>query len=323
MARTSKPRLGRGLSSLMSEPVEVVVEQKPAADAPSPTPEPEQPQQPETSNNFRHLAITSIVPSRFQARQEFDEDALRRLAASIKTAGVMQPIAVRTISESAGAPAGAEWELVSGERRWRAAQLLNLATIPAVVVEANDRDAAEWGVIENIQREDLNPMEASRAFHRLRDEFGLTQFEIADQVGVDRSTVANILRLTELEPAIQALVESKELSLGHAKALLAHAPGKSRTSIAKRAVQQGWSVRTMEANVKRAAGGGTVSTTKPAAPAPDANVTDLEKRLGEYLGTRVRMRVGAAKTKGRIEIEFYDLDQFDGLLQKIGFRAKH
>jgi ParB family chromosome partitioning protein len=271
-----------------------------------------------------------VTPSRFQPRRAFDESSLEQLAASIKNAGVMQPIAVRPIDPRAGAPAGVAWELVAGERRWRAAQLAGLSHVPAVVFNATDREAAEWGIIENVQREDLNPIEAAHAYRNLQREFGLTQSEIAQRVGVDRSTVANIMRLTELEAAIQSMIEAGVLSLGHAKALLSISGGEAREALAVRARDEGWSVRMLEQEAIAARDGEAPSSTSgtegggsagsSAAPATSANLSDLEKRLGEHLGTRVRVKLGASKKKGRIEIEFYDLDQFDGILTTIGFR---
>lgn len=326
MARTTKPRLGRGLSSLISEPVEV----SPAPAAPSTTdstPVKSDVVIEHKSNDlFRSLAVTSITPSRFQPRRSFDDASLKQLAASIKNAGVMQPIAVRPIDAQAGPPDGVEWELVAGERRWRAAQLAGLTHVPAVVFNATDREAAEWGIIENVQREDLNPMEAAHAYRNLQREFGLTQSEIAQRVGVDRSTIANIMRLTELESDIQEMIESGGLSLGHAKALLTMLAGKDRERIAAKAHEEGWSVRALESATREAAAeaAGAQPYVPPRKfaipPSTAANLTDLEKRLGEHLGTRVRIRLGGTKKSGRIEIVFYDLDQFDGILTTIGFR---
>src|SRR5207248_2832206 len=163
-------------------------------------------------SDFHLIAVTAIVPSRFQPRKVMDEGAIARLADSIKRSGLMQPVVVR--------PAGGGYELIAGERRWRAAKLAGLVQIPALVREVGDEQAAEWGLVENVQREDLNAMERAWALRDLSQKFGLQQSELADRVGLDRSTVANLIRLTELEPEIADLIAKGKLSAGHGKALL-------------------------------------------------------------------------------------------------------
>jgi ParB family chromosome partitioning protein len=256
------------------------------------------------------LPPAAIRPNPSQPRQEFDETALASLAESIRTAGVMQPIVVRRD------PAGDGFLLVAGERRWRAATRIALPTIPAVVREVDDRQAAEWALIENLQREDLNPLERARAFARLIDEYDLTHQEIAESVGLDRSSVSNHLRLLELEEPIQAAVGAGHLSLGHAKALLSITNSEARTTTAARAIRDGWSVREVERRAKTAGRKTPTKAPRPAADLP-ANLKDLERRLEEHLGTRVRIRT-AGKGRGRVIIEYFDLDQFDGLLQHLG-----
>lgn len=335
-SRPAKPRLGRGLSSLMSAPVEV----SPAPPAPTPeravveakpTPPRAAPAHANTQTNtdskpdgLRHVRLDAVVPSRHQPRKSFDDKAMQELAASIRASGLMQPVALRPLGAGADAPAGAQWELVAGERRWRAAQMAGLETIPALVVALSDEESAAWAVVENLQREDLNPIETAEALRALQRDHGLTQTEIAERVGLDRSSVANLIRLTELPQAAQALVAAGALTTGHAKALLS-APEHLRAQMARRASEQGWSVRKLEQAARDAQRGAEITPEQGVTPAPrqkpSASQADLEKRLGEHLGTRVHLQTRAGGKKGRIVIEFYDLDHFDGLLTKFGFRS--
>ena len=271
----------------------------------------------ESASALREIPVERIVPNRRQPRTDFDQAALESLAASIKSAGLMQPVMVRPIASG--------YELVAGERRWRAAKLIGLATIPAVVREVEDQVAAELALVENIQREDLNPMERAYALRRLADEFSLTHQEIADKVGLDRASVTNLLRLSELDRATADLVRSGKLTQGHAKALLGVADLGVRAQLAASTLAGEWSVRELERRVQQAAKGGrgTAQLTSGASPtevtARDANVADLERQLGEHLGTRVSIQLGRKKGSGRLTLDFYNLDQFDGLMQKMGF----
>jgi ParB family chromosome partitioning protein len=233
--------------------------------------------------------VERIVPNRRQPRTDFDQAALESLAASIKSAGLMQPVMVRPIASG--------YELVAGERRWRAAKLIGLATIPAVVREVEDQVAAELALVENIQREDLNPMERAYALRRLADEFSLTHQEIADKVGLDRASVTNLLRLSELDRATADLVRSGKLTQGHAKALLGVADLGVRAQLAASTLAGEWSVRELERRVQQAAKGGrgTAQLTSGASPAEltarDANVADLERQLGDaHCGERCEVR---------------------------------
>ncbi|RLS61967.1 MAG: ParB/RepB/Spo0J family partition protein [Planctomycetota bacterium] len=269
-------------------------------------------------SGLRELPVEQIVPNRRQPRTDFDEASLMTLAESIKKAGVMQPIMVR--------PTETGFELVAGERRWRAAKLIGLATIPAMVKDLDDQTAAELALIENIQREDLNPMERAIALRRLAMDFGLTHQVIADRVGLDRATVSNLLRLSELDPTTADLIRTGKLSQGHAKALLGITDVGLRAELASLAIAGDWSVRELERSVqkkqhqaKSVESRPTDSTTEP--NARDANVADLERQLAEHLGTRVNLQLGRKKGSGRLVVEFYNLDQFDGLMQKMGFGA--
>ncbi|MFG0305691.1 MAG: ParB/RepB/Spo0J family partition protein [Phycisphaerales bacterium JB040] len=269
------------------------------------------------------IPLGAIHPNKYQPRTHFERGPLEELAESIRRAGVMQPIVVRRGT-------GETYELIAGERRWRAAEIVGLATIPALVREVDDETAAEWALIENLQREDLNPVERARAMKRLADEFGLTQQEVADRVALSRASVTNLMRLLELDDDTLDLISEGSLTLGHGKALLTCQDKKERGRLAKKAVSEDWSVRTLEriispphdgasgsdggkgksGDASEGGGGGEDSL--------GAVVGDLERRLGEHLETRVEIRVAKSGTRGRVLLHFYDLDQFDGLLKKVG-----
>lgn len=334
MAKSNQRRLGRGLSSLIGEPAPIEPPEKGSADRPAAShpprqgdasgPSGDQSDALDKEGGVHRVSVDAVTPNRYQPRQHFDDASLESLAASIRTAGVMQPIAVRPLRDDSDAPAGARWELIAGERRWRAARLAGLETVPAVVADLDDQSAAEWSLVENLQREDLNPMDRAWAFRRLQDEFSLTPANIAERVGLDRSTIANLIRLTELESDIRDLLASGALSTGHGKALLGASPGKERIALAKRAQQGGWSVRKLE----QAASSNVASPSQQAARPggmPDtsrASRADLEERLGKHLGTRVQIRTtGAKETRGQLRIEFFDLDHFDDLLNRFGFHT--
>jgi len=327
MNQKMKPRLGRGLSALIGQPVAVTVPESTA----KPTPQTGSRQNADVASKPPSIAMESdrgrvlsvgvdlIQPNRHQPRQSFDDATLAQLAESIRTAGLMQPVLVRRREQGEkGAASG--FELIAGERRWRAARLAGLREIPAIEVGLTDREAAEWALIENLQREDLNPIDRAAAFKGLADRFGLTQAEIAERVGVDRSTIANTVRLLDLEREVRELVAHGALSMGHAKALLSGPAGNARVAAALDAVREGWTVRDTERwGIETQKQG--VAVPKRTAPAPvSAAVADLERQLGEHLGTRVRLKRGRSARKGRLIIEFYSDDHFEGLMGKLGFR---
>lgn len=267
---------------------------------------------------LRYLPLNSITPSPYQPRAVIAQDALQDLASSIRSSGVMQPIVVRPRDVPLG---DVRFELIAGERRWRASLLAGLERIPAVLVDVDDRTAAEWALIENIQREDLNPVDRARGFRILAENFDLTHAQVAERVGLDRATVANAIRITELETPILDMLARNELSAGHGKALLAAAPGASRAALARKALDENWSVRTLEHHIRAA----TIDRAPPAPSAPSpkkersAQIVALEKQLSEHLSTKVRIKARAGANKGRVEIDFYDLDHFDALMDKLGF----
>lgn len=317
----SRPsRLGRGLSSLMAAPVAVEPPAAPESDAPatappSPAPDADGGAGATPSDGLRYIGVGEIVPNRHQPRQHFDEIALCTLAESIKADGLMQPVVVRTRT-------GGGYELVAGERRWRASKLADLQVIPALVRDLDDRQSAELSLIENLQREDLNALERAEAFQRLATSFSLSHDSIADRVGLDRSTVANLIRLLALAPGVQQLVRDDLLSMGQARALASMADPAQQESLAKQAVREGMSVREVESAVRR--------LTAAAAPKPDTHAPpeersthfrDLEQTIGQQLGTRVAIAPGRKKGSGKMTIEFFSLEQFDALIEKLGVRV--
>ncbi|HBS29530.1 MAG TPA: hypothetical protein DEB06_08800 [Phycisphaerales bacterium] len=327
MTQKSKPRLGRGLSALIGQPVQVEVAQREGRPDPiEPSSRGSKPAaelsdlEPGDGRRLVSLAVGEIVVSRYQPRQTFDEASIGALAASIRSAGLMQPLLVRAAT---GPGKAGRFELVAGERRWRAAQRAGLLEVPAIVVSLSEQEAAEWALIENLQREDLNPIDRAQAFRGLTERFGLTQAEIASRVGIDRSSVANTVRLLELEPDVRTLVARGELSLGHAKALLAGPSGDARLAAAVIAVRDGWTVRDTERWATNASAARSVAQESEGASRPvdqrGAAIAEVERQLGEFLGTRVRVKRSKSSKKGRLEISFYSDAHFNGLMEKMGF----
>ncbi len=312
---TARRRLGRGLSSLLSAGVPVRLEPDVQADATGGPPETGPAEQGgDGVAAVRFIATGEIRPNPNQPRQHFDESALAALAASIRTAGLMQPIVVRPAD-------GGGYQLIVGELRLRAAKHLGLDRIPALVRPIDDRAAAEWALIENVQREDLNPLERAEAFSTLTDRFGQTHQEAADRVGLNRSTVTNLIRLLDLDEVTKTHVRAGRLSAAQGRALLSITDPDSRRHLADLAVREGWTVRMLE---RRAAAAGTTAAAaraKPVVSPGPANRHDLEKRLGDHLGTKVRIHPGKRKGSGRLDIEFYSLEQFDGIMSRLGFRT--
>lgn len=359
-------RLGRGLSSLMAQPVKVqpldeveapsantpaaaptaaattaADEAASAAGTPVETPSPEVPAvtgkgapaseaaapeqapadaQPGDADGLRHIPVHLIEPNPRQPRQQFDQPALERLADSIKTQGLMQPIIVRPRQ---GGDPEQPYELVAGERRWRAAQLAGLEAVPAIVRELDDQQLAEWALIENLQREDLNPMERAQAFQRLIDAFGLSHEDIAARVGLERSTISNSLRLLTLSYVVQRYVRDGRLSMGHARALAGLTDHARQQAIAEQTLRQGLSVRQVEQLVRRAASADAAATSDPSpGRVRSTYLADLEQQIAHQLATKVKIRAGRKKGSGTLAIEFYSLDQFDTLLSKLGVQAE-
>jgi ParB family chromosome partitioning protein len=302
--QANRRRLGKGLGSLISTPVAVETKPPAAVEAGEPAAPP--------ADSSSGIPVGAVRPNPLQPRKHFDEQSLEALAASIRTAGLMQPIVVRRTGDG--------YELVAGERRLRAAQRAGLETIPAIVREADDREMAELALIENLQREDLNPIERAEAFQRLIDDHGLVHQQVGELVGMDRSTVTNHLRLLDLEDEVQQLVRMGLLGLGHARALLALKDRSHLTRIAAKVAREGWSVRSTETEIKRINRKSGAEPPTPRSPtARRAHLADLEKRLSDHLGTRVQIRPGKKTGSGTMAVEFYNPAQFEGLMERLGF----
>ncbi|MFZ9688627.1 MAG: ParB/RepB/Spo0J family partition protein [Phycisphaerales bacterium] len=260
---------------------------------------------------YRVVPIASIVRNPWQPREMFHEEQIRELAQSIESAGLMQPLVVRA--------KGKGFELIAGERRLRALTLLKRTQAPVVVHEVDDQVAAEWALIENLQREDLNAMERATAMQRLVSEFQLTHEELADRLGLKRATVTNLLSLNHLDAKSAALVRSGTLSAGHAKCLLSVDSIPERSRLAEACVKEGWPVRKLEQEAKRTRERSTGNTRLPATRNVSAHVADLERQLTDHLGTKVTIQMGRKPNTGRLVIQFYSNAQFDGLLQAMNY----
>ena len=254
---------------------------------------------------LKDLPVDLIQRGKYQPRRDIDQDSLQELADSIKVQGVMQPIVVRPISDT-------KFEIIAGERRWRATQLAGLDTIPALVREVPDSAAIAMSLIENIQREDLNPIEEAAALLRLQQEFELTQQEVANAIGKSRSTVANLLRLMTLQDDVRRMVEHGDLEMGHARALLGLAGGQ-QSQAARSVVGKGLSVRQTEALVRKLL---EREETPVAQPTLDPNVRHLQDDLSQRLGTRVEIKHGSSGG-GKLVLAYSSLDQLDGILSHI------
>lgn len=324
--KTKQRRLGRGLTSLISTPVEVETTSKeiPSIKPNTPAlpishdvlPPLESHTLPDDSHKVVMLRIGDIHPRPGQPRQYFDEESLGQLAESIRAAGLMQPILVRR------GKGDQEYEIIAGERRWRAAGMINLETIPAIVREIDDESAAEWSLIENIQREDLNPIERAEAFMRLIDEYGMTHQELAARLGLDRTNITNHLRLNELDSFCKGAIRDGRLSMGHGKVLLGITNNDVRRSLAESSVRSGWSVRETERRAKNIKSGPEklTSTTRNMPLSPQ--LENLQRRLGEHLGTKVRIIPGRKSGSGKLEIDFFDIDHFEGIMRLFQFESE-
>jgi len=261
---------------------------------------------PEKGEEVLHLEINRIFPGGEQPRKTFRDNSLKELAVSIKEQGVLQPIIVSRIGDGS-------FRLIAGERRWRAAQLAGLKKIPALIKNVASRDSLEIALIENIQREDLNPVETSEAFSRLMKEFDLTQEELSEKVGKERATVANYLRLLKLPEEIKLLISNESLSMGHARAILSIEGKTQQVEAARKILKKGLSVREAEALAKDTSLSGTKKP-KGHGRHHDPQIASLEDKLIKSLGTKVRIQ-HKGKKGGRIEIEYYSLDELDRLLE--------
>jgi ParB family chromosome partitioning protein len=299
--------LGRGLGALIREP-----------DPAPPTPEIQHPAPVSTGNGAavapareatsfspQEVDIDLVEPSPYQPRTRFREEALEELARSIQASGIIQPIVVR--------PVGNRYQLIAGERRWRAAQRAGLRKVTVIVRQVADGLALEMTLVENIQREDLNAIEAARAFERLMDEFQLTQESVAERTGKDRATVANAIRLLKLEPTIQDWIEEGKLSAGHGRALLAVLDPQLRMRYAQRASRGGLTVRQIERLASRRVRGNK----EKAEAYIDPNVREALEELQRHLGTKIFLRERTKIRPGQLVLEYYDEGQLMGLYDRL------
>ena len=275
--------LGRGLDALLGEDFSIDPPASPSA-----------------------LPISQVESCAAQPRKNFDPEKLSELADSIREHGIIQPLTVRRL-------ASGYYQIIAGERRWRAARLAGLTEVPAVIIEADDRTAMELAMIENLQREDLNPMEEAEGYKALVEGYGMTQEQAAQRVGKSRSAVANAMRLLSLTPAVRRLVESGQLSAGHGRTLLPLPPALQQQA-AKTVLDSGLSVRQTEQLVKRLLAQPKAEPAKAPSPAVDY-VAEAERELSARLGRACRIAQG--KRKGRVEIEYYDLDDLNDLLEAL------
>ena len=295
--------LGKGLDALLSAGLGVTA------------PAPEMPVVPSESDQkieykdgkLAHLPVELIQRGKYQPRRDMHQEALEELAESIKVQGVMQPIVVRSIGEG-------RYEIIAGERRWRATQLAGLDRIPAVIRDVPDEAAIAMALIENIQRENLNPIEEAVALKRLQDEFELTHAEVAQAVGKSRTTVTNLLRLIALNDEVKTLLEHGDLEMGHARALLT-LDAQIQRDIARQIVSKGLSVRQTEALVRQVQEGKSEEKIKPEVTV-SADIRRLQESLSDTLGANVEIQHGA-KGKGKLVINYNSLDELDGILAHI------
>ncbi len=306
----SKPALGRGLGALLGG-------SSPIQSAPAPTVQQPAIAIPAPDNRERVLRVTldKIRPSALQPRKQFSDESLRELADSIREQGIVQPLIVRARGEF--------FELIAGERRWRAAQLLHLPEVPIITREADDRAVLELALIENLQRENLNAIEEAHGYAQLAEQFQLTQEEIALKVGKSRAAVANSLRLIKLPDLIQKYVREERISVGHAKVILGLTDEKNQKLAAERVIKEGLNVRQTEglvAKLQKRAGKSERQSETVAAPSGDPHVADLEAKLREVFATKVKLNY--AHGKGSLEISFFSDAELERILQILGVNSE-
>lgn len=281
-----KNRLGRGLGALLGE----YLPQEGGAEG------------------YRTVPLARITANPFQPRREFEPEALAELEASIRENGLLQPLVVRPAKE--GAPAGADWELVAGERRLRAVRRLGWTEAPVIVRDMDDRTLLVLAIVENVQRAGLSPLEEAEGYRQLIEEFGYTQKEVAESVGRERSTIANLLRLLHLPASVQRLVSAGSLTMGHARAILGLGDERRMADLARKAATEGLSVRVVEDLVRNGRAAREKGKARGAAGVGDPHVKHVETELQRGLGTAVRIQVGK-DARGKIEISFFGADDFE------------
>lgn len=292
-----KKRLGRGLDALLSKPVaETAAVTGARAEGP-----------------LKQIPLDLLQRGQYQPRIDMRQDSLEDLANSIKAQGVVQPIVARPIGKAGESQ---RYEIVAGERRWRAAQIAGLGDIPTIVREVSDDDAIALALIENIQREDLNPLEEARALDRLIREFDLTHAEAAEAVGRSRASVSNLLRLQDLSAKVKQLLEAREIEMGHARALLSIGNAVQQYDLARQVVRKGLSVRETERLVKRMLAGNNEKKPANKPASGNADIRQLEVEVSEKLGAKVSVQ-HTQKGSGKLVINYNSLDELDGILKHI------
>lgn len=286
-----KRRLGKGLGALLGEYL---------------------PEDGAASEGFRTVEVHQIVPNPYQPRREFDREQLAELQASIRENGLLQPLVVRPSAVEGGTGG---WELVAGERRLRAVKGLGWAEVPVIVREMDDQTLLVLAIVENVQRAGLSPLEEAEGYRQLIDEFGYTQKDVAESVGKERSTIANLLRLLQLPASVQRLVSEGALTMGHARAILGIGKERSMADLARRAVSEGLSVRKVEELVRRSRDSGGEKKKQASTPTVSAHVRKLETELQRQLGTAVRIHANGDGKRGKIEIPFYGADDFERVME--------
>lgn len=294
---TKKKRLGRTLDSLLSKPVT----QTPAVTG-------------HEVDSLKTISLELLQRGQYQPRDDMRKDTLENLAASIRSQGIVQPIVARPIKGNTSGPQ--RYEIVAGERRWRAAQMAGLQEIPAVIRDVEDEAAIAMSLIENIQRENLNPLEEANALDRLIREFDLTHEEAAEAIGRGRASVSNLLRLLELSDRVKSMLESRQLDMGHARALLSISNSTQQYDAARQVVKNGLSVRETEKLVRRMMTAGGSTKTPSSHTSDNADIRLLEKGVSERLGAKVKIDHGA-KGSGKLVIAYHSLDELDGILKHI------
>ncbi len=295
MTALPKKRLGRGLAALIGDgaPAETTTVQAPAR-----------------ANGLRELPIELVQSNTLNPRKVFNEEDLDDLVRSVAEKGILQPVVVRPVDD------GQHYQIVAGERRWRAAQKAGLHHIPALVRELTDKEVLEIALIENVQRADLNPVEEAHGYQQLIDQFDYTQQQLAESIGKSRSHIANTLRLMALPASVLEALQTGKLTAGHARALIAT---EDPQSLAQKIIALGLSVRQAEA-LARDTGAGTSAESKPAKKATDTNIAAVEKLLAEALGLKVSIATKSAE-KGKLTIYYNDLEQLDTVCSKLGIRS--
>ena len=296
---SKKKRLGRGLEALLSKPTPAAAAEAAAANAPQ-------------GDRLQSIPVELLQRGRYQPRSDIRQDTLNDLADSIRAQGVVQPIVARPLAKNGGNTQ--RYEIVAGERRWRAAQIAGLAEIPAVIRDVEDDSAIAMALIENIQRENLNPMEEAKALDRLVKEFDLTHQEAAQAVGRSRASVSNLLRLLDLSDKVKPMVEARQIEMGHARTLLAITDKGQQFDIARQVAKKGLSVRATEQLVRKMTSG--AAQKKAPAENASADIRRLETEMSDKLGAKVRID-HMAKGMGKLVISYNSLDELDGILKHI------